>query len=232
MFFHFFSLKKKMYFISAYIYGGKTMPEKSAIFKKHYEDYLEQIRGVDKKLLKERLGVHLEGNDICLPFFQTQYRISNQGIEDESGSRPPYGICVILAKYILLCPDQDYNDPQWVSFRDFKRSSHFTNVNFFTSDTEQAIVKSFSQKPESLSKACVKIGGTDLGQEMPYDLAYEIPMLPRINQLLLFNAADEEFPAQCKVLFEKHSEFYLDPESLAMTGAALANRLVNIQPMN
>jgi len=215
-----------MYFISAYIYGGKTMPEKSAIFKKHYEDYLEQIRGVDKKLLKERLGVHLEGNDICLPFFQTQYRISNQGIEDESGSRPPYGICVILAKYILLCPDQDYNDPQWVSFRDFKRSSHFTNVNFFTSDTEQAILKYFAGNVAGLTQACKTLGAVSHDIGVSYDVAMAFEVLPRISLLLLFNDRDEEFPAQCRVLFQKHAEFYLDPESLAMTSAGLAKRLV------
>ena len=75
----------------------------------------------------------------------------------------------IIIEYILLCPDRPYHDPEWVFLKDFKRTSPFTNVNFFRSD--------------------------------------------------------EEFPAQCTVLFEKHSEFYLDPESLAMTGSALAKSL-------
>jgi hypothetical protein len=47
----------------------------------------------------------------------------------------------------------------------------------------------------------------------------------RIGLLLVFNDQDEDFPAQCRALFQRHAEFYLDPESLAMTGAALAKTL-------
>ena len=46
--------------------------------------------------------------------------------------------------------------------------------------------------------------------------------LPRIVLLLLFNDGDEEFPAKCTVLFERHAEHYRDPESLAMTSTWLA----------
>jgi hypothetical protein len=34
----------------------------------------------------------------------------------------------------------------------------------------------------------------------------------------LFNDKDDEFPAQCSVLFEKRAENYLDMECLAMLG--------------
>jgi hypothetical protein len=38
---------------------------------------------------------------------------------------------------------------------------------------------------------------------------------------MLFNDADEEFPAQCAVLFERRAENYLDMECLAMVGMLL-----------
>jgi hypothetical protein len=53
-------------------------------------------------------------------------------------------------------------------------------------------------------------------------------VLPNISLLLLFNDRDDEFPAQGTVLFQKHSEFYLDPESLAMTSAVLVKRLKEV----
>jgi len=53
----------------------------------------------------------------------------------------------------------------------------------------------------------------------------QLDALPRISLLLLYNDCDEEFPAQCTVLFQKHAEFYLDPESLVMTSAGLAKQL-------
>jgi hypothetical protein len=45
--------------------------------------------------------------------------------------------------------------------------------------------------------------------------------------LLLFDDVDEEFPAQCKVLFERRSEHYLDPECLAIIGRLLNGFLKN-----
>ena len=45
--------------------------------------------------------------------------------------------------------------------------------------------------------------------------------LPKIPVLLLFNDADNEFAAQCMVLFERRAENYLDMECLAMVGMVL-----------
>jgi hypothetical protein len=66
--------------------------------------------------------------------------------------------------------------------------------------------------------------------EMPYDLSMQFKALPRISLLMLFNDDDGEFPAQCTVLFQKHAELYLDPESLAMSGAFLARSLKRYAP--
>ena len=197
----------------------------SEIFEKHYTGYLEQIGRVNPSPLKERLGIETDGNIICLQLLNEKYRISERGMENQSGTRPNYGLCVILAKYILLCPDREHHNPEWVSFRDFKKSSHFTNVNFFASDTEQAILKHFQGRPDALARATEKLGGRAPETRMPYDLSVAFQLLPKISMLLLFNDRDDEFDAQCTVLFQKHAEFYLDPESLAMTGSVLAHRL-------
>ncbi len=197
----------------------------SEIFEKHYHDYLEQIARVDMASVKDRLGIEIDNGQICVQLFQEKYWISKNGIKNSSGIRPNYGLCVILAKYLLLCPDQEHHDPEWVSFRDFKQTSHFTNVNFFASDTEQAILKRYRGRCDELAHACEELGGSQPGNDMPYDLAYEIKILPRISLLVLFNDQDDEFDAQCTVLFHKHAEFYLDPESLVMTGSLLAHRL-------
>ena len=201
------------------------MSQKSEIFDTHYHDYLDKIGRADHESVREILAIESEGDIFQVPLMETLYRVSAEGIFNPEGKRPAYGICVILAKYILNCPDTVHQDLQWVSFRDFRQTSHFTNVNYFASDTEQAITKHFSGRLADLEKACEITGGIREETEMPYDLAVSFRILPRISQLLLFNDRDEEFPAQCKVLFHRHSEFYLDPESLAMTGAVLAKTL-------
>ena len=48
--------------------------------------------------------------------------------------------------------------------------------------------------------------------------------LPRVRIYLIFNDADENFPADCSLLLEKQAAKYLDMECLAMIGMVLAER--------
>lgn len=201
------------------------MFQQSEIFEKHYRDYCAQISRIDLASVKDRLGLKEDAARMVVPFFNEEYRVSGEGIFDLSGTRPDYGICVIIAKYILLCPDRDYQNEEWVSFKDFKSVSHFTNVNFFASDVERAIEKKFAGRLEDLFRAGERSGGITHAVATRYDLSMVFRALPRISLLLLFNDGDEEFPARCTVLFQKSAENYLDPESLGMLGAALAGRL-------
>lgn len=201
----------------------------SDIFEKHYTDYCDRISEIDMNAVKEILGAGLEEDILHIRFFNRNYRISGDGITDEEGAVPHYTVCVILAKYVLHCPARRYHDTEWVSFKDFKKDSHFTNTNFFSSDTEQAILKHFSGRVDALKTAGNKINGQPVSSDFStsYDLSMAFEVLPRLSLLLLFNDRDEEFPAQCTVLFHRHAEYYLDPESLLMTSAALARRLVD-----
>jgi len=111
----------------------------------------------------------------------------------------------------------------WVSYKDFKDASPF--VGGFQSNTEKAIAKNFTGGLESLRRACLQLGGKDPGLGWGYQLSMKFDPLPLIPILLLFNDADEEFPAQCLLLFERRAEKYLDMESLAILGWLLTDYL-------
>jgi len=202
------------------------MKQHSEIFEINYMEYCAQIASLDFSSLKKKLGIKQDGNEMMIPFFNINYFISKEGIVDGSGTRPDYMVCVILSKYLLLCPESSHDDTEWVSFKDFKKTSHVLNLNYFSSDTEKPIVQHFSGRLDALSAACEKFGGLPYDIEVSYDLVMRFDALPRISLLLLFNDKDEEFPAHCSVLFQKQAEYYLDPESLAMTSAFLAKKLI------
>lgn len=202
------------------------MTEKSEIFETHYRQYCRDIGASDLEAAARVLGMTMDKESALIPFMGEQFRVSGQGIRNAAGQRPNYGLCVILAKYVLRCPEKVYHDPRWVAFRDFKKEAAVTNVNFFSSDVERAIAKRFQGRLEHLAAAGRLIGGKDHDTGSGWDLSTVFSLFPRIRLLLLFNDRDEDFPCQCRVLFEKHAEIYLDPESLAMTGAALAKYLI------
>jgi hypothetical protein len=72
------------------------------------------------------------------------------------------------------------------------------------------------------------LGGYPPDFEIAYDLFMQFDALPRVPVILLFNDADEEFPAQSSLLFERRAEKYLDPECLAMAGRILFTCLKDV----
>ena len=199
--------------------------EKPSVFKETYQNYLDQIGEIDLDSIAEKLGGRVEKDEMVLSFFGQPYRISNRGITDPFGKQPPMGISVVLCKYLLLCPDLPSLDKEWVSYRDFKNTAPL--VHSFINHTERPIVQNYSNRLKDLAAACEKIGGKDPGLDLNYQLIMILYPLPKVPVLLLFDDVDEEFPAQCKVLFEKRAEHYLDPECLAIIGRLLNDFLKN-----
>ena len=193
------------------------MDEASNVFEKNYQDYCTQIEKVDFGSIKHTLGIKNHKNGYLIPFFDEEIQILDNEILDLSGNRPDYIISVIIAKYILLSPEKSTIIDGWASFKDFKKGANFISASTFSADTEKSIAKHFSGRLNELKNACEKSGGLHHELGTSYDLAMTFNALPRISILLLYNDSDEEFPAKCTLLFQKHAEYYLDPESLIMT---------------
>ena len=206
--------------------------QKSDIFEKNQKHYDDQIAGLDFDAIRDTLGLLSYGTRYALPFFNQTYEVGKDGIRDDRGNRPDYMTHVILSKYLLLCPENPGRDTQWCAFREFKKTSHFTNVNYFSSDTERAMTKAFAGKRDAVINACERLNGISTPDTFTYDLVYRFDALPRISLLLLYNDGDEEFGAYGTVLFQRHAEDYLDPESLAVTSACLVKRLTAAMDAN
>ena len=195
------------------------MTEKSSVFEETYTNYLNRIAELNFTRIAGRLGAEMVGEELVIPFFGEPHRISAAGISEPSGSRPNFSVCVVLFKYLLLCPDHDPVENDWVSFKDFKDSAPFARS--FVNYTEAPLARYFSGQVNQLQAASRKINGHPPAATFSYDLCVQFEALPKIPVLMLFNDADDEFPAQCAVLFERRAEKYLDMECLAMVGMLL-----------
>jgi hypothetical protein len=204
------------------------MSQPAEIFRQHYQNYLARIAEIDLASVQKILGLVKKDGRYLIRFFGGHYAVSKDGIMDDTGKTPDYATCVILAKYLIMCPDRIYEDTQWAAFKDFKRTSHLLNVNYFSSDTERALVNAFEGRRDTLAAVGTALGGIFPDEVFSYDLVMQFDALPRISLLLLFNEGDEDFGAYGTVLFQKQAEYYLDPESLAVTSAHLIRRLVQI----
>ncbi|SDU20425.1 DUF3786 domain-containing protein [Desulfobacula phenolica] len=206
------------------------MEPKSKMFEKHYNDYLQRIACLDFNSISRKLGGKIHenqwGKSVKLTFFDKVYDISSKGIKDTSGKRPIYDICIILFRYLLMCPVTLPHDPQWVSFKDLKDAGPLTV--YFRDNGEKAIAERFAGNTEKLKQYMAALNGYPPDLNVNYDLAIQIDALPKVPMLLLFNDADEGFPADCSILFERTVESYLDAECIAMLGYQL---YVHLKPL-
>jgi hypothetical protein len=197
--------------------------EKTHIYEQTYKDYLSRIAEIDLKFTADKLDLKLCAETVIIPFFGKSYRVSSRGIADPSGKQPHLSVSVILCKYLLKCPMIVPLGGNWRSFKDFKDAAPLIQAFFNT--VTLPIAESFSTRPADLERAAKKVGGYPPTDDYPYDLSMQFDALPKVPLLLLFNDKDEEFPAQCSVLFEKRVETLLDMECLAMIGMLFSEYL-------
>ncbi|MBW1841169.1 MAG: DUF3786 domain-containing protein [Deltaproteobacteria bacterium] len=192
------------------------MASASSVFEETYKKYMGQIANLNFKSIEAKLGIRVEADTATIPFFGHPYTVSSKGIVDPSGKQPRLETSVVLCNYLLRCPDAEPVNNDWVSYRDFKDSGPLTA--YFANAVEKPVADHFSGRLGALEKSCKTLGGFPPDMELSYELSMQFSLLPKIPALLLFNDADDEFPAHCSILFERRAEKYLDAESLAILG--------------
>ena len=199
------------------------MSEKPSVFEQHTRFYLDQVAQMDFEPLSDRLGVTVEKQTVTVPVFGRAYRISSHSVCRPDGRPADYTTTVIVCRYLLECPDIVPVERQWQSFKDFADAAPL--VSYFTVNVEKVIADRFSGHLERLRDRGRNLAGRPPSMDLSYDYVSVFNALPRVPVLLLFNEADEGFPAQSSVLFENRARHYLDMECLAMLGTLLVKRL-------
>ena len=194
------------------------------VFEKIYNDYISEVASIDFVEKASLLGIKVDKKTILIPFFDKIFTITPEGISDPQGKKPHHAVSVILCKYLLLCQETVSLDCELVTYKDFRAAAPY--VGGFRNTAEKPIINHFSGKIAALEKCCGELGGNASDIGVSAQLSYVFRALPKIPVYLLFNDQDDEFPADCSILFEKRAGRYLDMECLAMTGMALAQGLI------
>ena len=193
------------------------MKNPNPIFKKNYEKYLLQLRSVNPARWNAVLSIEVDEilKSARIPLLGRHYTVTPERIVDEQGNCPDYGICVILLKYLLLCPESIPTKSDWIHSRDFKDTVQAQNKGL-SDFAAQKISARFSGNLDLLKKGLMDLGGQILDGEYPYDLSVYLPALPRVPLLVLFNDRDEQFAAETFILYESRAHHFLDAECRVM----------------
>jgi hypothetical protein len=199
------------------------MEAKSTVYAETRSNYLNDVMSMDWTKLRNLHLIGVHEDRISIPFFNKVLHVSHDGIKDNHGMDASFPESVVVLKYLLMYTDKIDTDTSWVSFRDFKDSGPLTV--YFSDNCEKRLQKTFGLEPEKLKGACLALGGYIPAHDLSHDIVMAFDALPRLSIFLLFNCAEDDFPAACSVLFEKRAEQILDPESLAILAVILAEKL-------
>ncbi len=200
------------------------MRKKAAVFEKTYREYLDRITGIDFLSRARMLGAERSENALVIPFYGEPYRISADGVAGASGKKANFAISVVLCQYILQCPEDTPEIGDWVTYREFRDAGPL--VGYFASNTNKTIETEFAGKVTALEKVSESLGGVSFDNGSSHDVSLKFDFLPKLPVLLRFNDRDDEFPAQCSILFRQSAEKYLDMECLAIGGTFLSGTLI------
>lgn len=202
------------------------MDQKNNVFEKTYNEYLTKLKKLDLPELASKLHLKESGDGVLVSLLGEEYRVSSAGIIDSNGIRAEYEECIVIFKYLLMCPEHIPTDTAWVAYHSFKNAQPL--LHYFTRETTKPIEESFSGNMKLLERVIKELGGVVVTDNASYDLSLQINVLSRVPLFLRFNDADEDFPAQCTILFQETIERYLDMESVGILGALFARKLMKM----
>lgn len=195
-----------------------------SVYYETYNYYLDQLKSMRFDGKEAILGITLDEDAVVVPYFGASVRLNYDGLTDEAGLQPDFSDCVVVCRYLIMCPRFEPTFKQWVAYRDFPDAGPLTV--FWADTVEGKLARSFSGNVGRLRQAADDLDGIHTDMDIACDLCRCFRPLPKVPLLLVFNDADDDFPASASLLFEKRASIYLDAESQAILGHALTNRLL------
>jgi len=198
---------------------------RGTVYEQALASLQQKIQALDFAKTSATFGASLVAPDTLeLLFLNDRYRITKEKVVDSQGREPVPFISILIYNHLCM-PDPPAPSGEWITFSSIP-ASHAKD-KAWAGHVEEVIARHFSGNVEGLKAACERLGGAKTEAHGGQDAAYEFRFFPRYPVLLLFSDAvpDEDFPAQCRLLLDKHVNRYLDIESIVVLGEEFAGRL-------
>jgi len=198
--------------------------------KKPFKELAEEsLRRLNKTGFPENCkipGIAVKNNELAIPLFHEPYRLSVNGVTGPDGKPANPAISVLVLNYVMNFPEKIPPDDEWITFREFEGAGPLTS--YFTENTNKIIETTFSEKMEDLKNSALKTGGVPVDDELSSDISMHFIALPWIPVFLRFNDKEEQFPAQCSMLFRQSAQQFLDLNTLGIVGTILTGQLITV----
>ena len=197
----------------------------SSGYEKIYEGLLPKLNRCDLWEAAERLGLPIrQDGTLVVDFLGREYEISSRGINPADGKPVNVNNRSVLAYYIL---SQGRGDPEfsYLPISNFAGSGiifNSTNIKWMTAP----LGKLFSGDYPAFSQTLSKLGGVYNGESRSGGRLWLLKVLPKIPLQIVYHDADDEFPCEVQIWFDKNASLFMEFECLAFLEGCLVRAMI------
>jgi len=200
-----------------------------------YEQVSQELEkeavGVDFKEAAEAIGgLHnaVDGKEtILLKMISTLYELRKEGLFQNNSYCEDLWTKIIIYDYVHRQGRRPLTG-ELLPLGLFPHSASL--VRAFQSNAEKKIATGYKRDLKGLKQRCAVLGGSETEGRVKADYSSRFDLLPHVQLYLSFWVADEEFDADCKLLFDRSAEEHIDIEYLAYLVERFADELVAGRP--
>ncbi len=156
---------------------------------------------------------------LYFPFLGEEYAIDRATGRMEA----PFGIAMTAYDYLTNPYGPAVLQGQWCAHENLNAVQGGTLKRVLS--VSKLFAASFDGKLASLKRVCASLGALSAPKG---DYSCVLPLFPGFSILLRYWEADEEFPAQVQLLWDKSTTHYIRYETTYYTAGAVLNRLAEL----
>jgi hypothetical protein len=186
---------------------------------------LEELSGVPFEVILKRTGFESPSeNTYLIPFLDRIYLVSYPQFEfsDQTASEKeiPLQEQVLILHY-MLAPVMPSPTNLLIAYREIPGAAFYFGV--FVKRAVEPLKKVFGDNLAGFTRAAQKLHPREIDNG---DVGFEFRVLPGVPLQLILWAADDEFPAEANILFDKNIGQILSPEDVAWLAGMVVYRLM------
>ena len=194
-------------------------------YEKIYSTILPKLAECDLARNAPRLGAVASAEGFRISFLGREYMITAGGVETTDGRPVDVNNRSVLIYYIT---SEGAGEPSY----DFAPLSRLTGMIAGRNDLASGIMNSplireFRENYERFAAAMTKLGAEEIPAADSGKHVWRLSALPKILAQIVFYEADDEFPADIQIMFDKTAPRFLDFECLAFLSGCMIRALID-----
>ena len=187
-----------------------------------FENAADKLQKSNLEEVKERCGIILENNIIRLNYINSPCEIHCHDTTFIPNNIPMFKKILLL--HYLTSEKSIPTTGKYIGYRSLPNGMFY--YSSFRKRAIDRILFQFESEPSKLIVAAKQLGG---GPWEIGDYSVRVPVLPRIDVIVVFYEGDDEFPPNANMLFNDKITNFLNLEDIAVLGGDVASRLCKIQ---